>query len=206
MSIFGIGLANAEIFASMSRSSSRLLLKSTVRSTNGQPATLHVGDKYPIMTSGYFGNTGNQKGTVYTPPPSFNFEDLGVVVKVTPYIHGTKDVTLDVETEFKVLSGGTSNGIPVVANRKFQGTVRVAEDQWAVVSGLVKSSDIKSFTGIVGLSQLPIIGHVLRENSREKESGQTLIVLKPRLVIPPATEVVTDTLWTGSEGRPKIPI
>jgi type II secretory pathway component GspD/PulD (secretin) len=205
ISAFGIGLADAELFASMSRSSSRLLLKSTVRSTNGQPATLHVGDKYPILTSGYFGAVEGE-GEVYTPPPSFNFEDLGIVVKITPYVHGTRDVTLEVESEFKVLTGDAINGIPVVANRKFQGTVRVANGHWAIVSGLLRTQEVKAISGLAGLSQLPLLGPLFRENSRSKEFGQTLIVLKPRLVIPPPTEVVTETVWTGSEGRPRIPI
>jgi hypothetical protein len=205
LTLFGIGLADAEIFASMSRSSSRILLRSTIRSTNGQPASLHVGDKYPIMTSGYFG-TVEGEGEVFTPPPSFNFEDLGVVVKVTPYVHGMNDVTMEVETEFKVLSGEAINGIPVVSNRKFQGAVRVPQGQWAVISGLVTSEEIRAISGLAGLSQIPFLGHLFRQNSRQKNLTETLIVLKPRLVIPPATEVVTDTLWTGSEGRPKIPI
>ena len=51
----------------------------------GQPATLHVGEKYPIITSGYFGNTSGS-GTVYTPPPTITFEDLGLLIKVTPHV------------------------------------------------------------------------------------------------------------------------
>ncbi|MCW5980653.1 MAG: type II and III secretion system protein [Bryobacteraceae bacterium] len=205
LSTFGIGLTDAELFASMARASSRLLLRSTVRSTNGQPASLHVGEKYPIMTSGYFGAVEGT-GEVFTPPPSFNFEDLGVVVKVTPYIHGDKDVTLEVESEFKVLAGDSINGIPVVASRKFQGTVRVAQGQWAVISGLLRTSEVKSITGLAGLSQLPGLGPLFRQNSTRKEFSQTLLVLKPRLVIPPPTEAVTDSVWTGAEGRPRIPI
>ncbi len=52
---------------------------------DGLPATLHVGEKYPIITSGYFGNTSGS-GTVYTPPPTVSFEDLGLLIKVTPHV------------------------------------------------------------------------------------------------------------------------
>jgi general secretion pathway protein D len=203
--LIGLGLADAELFASMTRSSSELLLKSTLRSVHGQPATLHVGDKYPIMTAGYFGPIEGE-GQVYTPPPSFNFEDLGMVVKVTPYVHGVEEVTLEVETEFKVLAGQAINGIPVIANRRFQGTTRLRNGEWAIVAGLVRSQEVRALSGLIGISQIPLLGPLFRQNSRESQSGQTVIVLKPRLVSLPPTESVTVPVWTGPEARPRVPI
>lgn len=203
--LFGLGLADAELFASMTRSSSQTLLKSTIRSVSGQPATLHVGDKYPVMTAGYFGPVEGP-GKVYTPPPTFNFEDLGVALKVTPYVHGTEEVTLEVEAEFKVLAGETLNGIPIIANRKFQGVIRLRNGEWALMAGLVRSQEVRSITGIVGLSRLPVVGPLFRQNRRESESGQMLLILKPRLLNLPPTEMVTHTVWTGTESRPRAPI
>jgi len=200
--LIGLGLADAELFAAMTRSSSELLVKSMLRSVHGQQATLHVGDRYPILTVGYFGPTQGE-GQVYTPPPTFNFEDLGVVVKVTPYVHGVEEVTLEVEMEFKVLAGEAINGIPVISNRRFQGVARLRDGEWAVVAGLMRSQEARTITALAGLGQLPVLGPLFRQNIRERESGQTLIVLKPRIVTPPPGQAVALPLWTGTETRPR---
>ncbi len=88
---------------------------------DGQAATLHVGSRYPIITNTYVGNTAGSVGTVYTPPPTVNYEDLGLVLKVTPSLHDGGEMTLDLDTEFKVLGAQTSSGIPIIANRKYHG-------------------------------------------------------------------------------------
>lgn len=204
-SLIGLGLADAELLASMTRSSSALLLKSELRSVHGQPATLHVGDKFPIMTVGYFGRVEGE-GRVYTPPPAFNFEDLGIVVKVTPYVHGTSEVTLEVETEFKLLAGEAINGIPVISNRKFQGVARLRTGEWAIIAGLARTEEVRALAGLAGLAQIPLLGPLLRQTTRERQSGQTLIVLKPHLVNVPPSETVTIPVWTGTEARPLLPM
>ena len=53
--LWGFTIGNAELVASMSRSSTRTLMRSQLRSVSGQPATLHVGDRYPIQTNAYIG-------------------------------------------------------------------------------------------------------------------------------------------------------
>ncbi len=58
---FGIGITDAQLFATATRSSATSLLRSTVTASDGQAANFHVGDKYPIVTGGYFG-FGNVPG------------------------------------------------------------------------------------------------------------------------------------------------
>ena len=58
----GIGLADATLIARMNESNVQSLMRATIRSSDGQPATFHVGDKYPSRR-GYFGDTGSG-GTV----------------------------------------------------------------------------------------------------------------------------------------------
>ena len=206
---FDIGIGNAQVVARMSRSLGKILMRTQVRSVDGQPASFHVGDRYPILTSGYFGPLPegvDGTNAVYRPPPSFNFEDLGLVLKITPKAHGMEDVSMEVEAEFKVLAGEGINGIPVIANRKFNSRVRLRQGQWAIVAGLMSSAEARSISGIVGLSTLPGIGPLLRNNQRDRSFSEVLLLLRPRLLSLPPDQLETHRLAVGSETRPHVPL
>ena len=204
-SFFGLGLADSQLFATMSRSSGRSLSKAELRSTEGNPVQFHLGDRYPVLSAGYFGATTGT-GEAFTPPPTINFEDLGVVLKITPKVHSSDELTLEVEADYKVLTGEALNGIPVIANRKFQSTLRMRAGETAVVAGLMRSSEARTLTGIAGLGQLPVIGAAFRQNSREREDGQAIFTIRPRILSIPPAEFSTRTLWTGTESRARIPM
>ncbi len=195
-SIVGVGIANSQLFATMSQSTSKTLLKTEVRALDGQSASFHVGDKYPIITAGFFG------GSVPGVAPSFNLEDLGVIVKFTPHVHGTTEVSLDIEAELKVLSGEALNGVPLISTRKLQSKVRLKNGESAVVAGLLSDSDARTITGIPVMVRLPF----LRKNDHNRSSTDVVLLLKPHLLSEPPDPWMTRELWVGSEGRLEIPL
>ncbi|MBV8907039.1 MAG: VCBS repeat-containing protein, partial [Acidobacteriia bacterium] len=97
-------------------------------------------------------------GTTYAPPPAFNFEDLGLSLKVTPHVHGTEEIALELETEIKLLTGNSLDGIPEIAQRKLQSQVQLRAGECAVIAGLLSSTQARSILGIPGLSSLPGFG------------------------------------------------
>jgi general secretion pathway protein D len=195
-SAIGLGITSASLFATVAKGNSSTVLETEVVALDGQPSSLHVGERYPIQTNQYIGNT-TTGGQVFTPPPSFNFEDLGLVLKVTPHIHGADDVSLDVSAEFKLLEAASIDGIPVISNKKYESKIRVMDGEWAVLAGLMTKSDARTINGIPGLSLIPL----LRNNTVTKDDGQTLIVLKPHVQILPPTELPTWRAWTGTETK-----
>jgi len=196
--MFGLGIANANMFASMNRSLGKNLLETQVRSLDGATATLHVGVKYPIVTAAFLGNA--------VVPPTFTFEDLGLVLKITPHVHGMEEVSLDVNAEFKVLSGQSSNGMPVISNRKLESKVRLKNGQWAIVAGLMSASEARTISGVAGLSTLPGLGRLFRKNDVNRQSTEVVLVLKPVLLNLPPGEAGNCSLYLGSESRPNIPL
>jgi type II secretory pathway component GspD/PulD (secretin) len=204
--LFGIGLTGAQVFATASRNSGTSVLNASITVADGQPGTLHVGDKYPIIQSGYYGAPPDAKGQVFAPPPVVNFEDLGVVLKVTPEVHSDSEVSLDLNAEYKVLGSASLNGIPVVSNRKFEAKLRMTTSEYAIVAGLITDSHTETKSGFAGLSSIPLLGWFFRKTDKTHDYAQTLLVLKPHIVIAPPSDYITREIWVGSDNRPLTPL
>ena len=142
-------------------------------------------------------NTGTNGTGIFTPPPTFNFEDLGLILKVTPHVHGADEVSLDINAEFKLLGAAAVDGIPIISNKKYESKVTLKDGEWAVLAGLMTATESRSITGLPLLSAIPF----LRNNTRSKDEGQTLIILKPHLLIAPPTETPTWKAYTGTETK-----
>ena len=203
-SLLGIGVLTAQLVANQNNSESRSLLRAEVRSVDGQPANLHVGDKFPLQTQGF--NFGAPAGATSGYSPSFSFEDLGLVLKMTPKVHGTDEVTLDIDAEFKVLGSGSVNGIPVISNRKFVAQVRLKFDEQAVITGLMDSSQARTISGLAGLSTVPLMGPLFRNNSKTDSKTEILLLIKPHLITLPPTETDTSPVFVGPDTRPRTPL
>jgi len=61
----------------------------------------------------------------------------------------------------------------------------------------MSGSEGRTITGIPGMTSVPF----LRSNKLSSDHSETLIVLKPHLLIQPPTESVTTRSWFGTETR-----
>ena len=68
---------------------------------------------------------GNQ--SYKAPFPSINYEDLGLNLKATPIIHSNTDVSLKLEINIRTLGGQSVNGIPIINNREYVGSIYAQE-------------------------------------------------------------------------------
>lgn len=206
--LIGITAAQVQAMFNETRSDSNSLYRAQLRSVAGAPATLHIGEKYPVITGGYFGgtSTSTSTGTTYAPPPSFTFMDLGLEMKMTPYINGDDVTTLNVETTFQVLTGQAVNGIPVIGNRGLKSQVALRNGEWAVIGTLMDTTRSKAASGFWGLSQIPFLGELFKQTSKDKEESNVLIGVRTRLISLPPSEIVSRALRVGNDQRPYIPL
>ena len=191
----GLGLTAASLFATATEGESRSLLKSQIVVVDGQAATFHVGDKYPIVTSQFSGASG--LGAF----PSVTFEDLGLVLKVTPAIHSQEEVSLDIDAEFKALDGTGANGVPIIGDKKFQSKLRLNTTDWVVVAGLLSRTDADGITGFPGVIHLPIIGKILSSNTKSHDFSEALILIKVKVLSDTPGDKIASPIWVGSDTR-----
>lgn len=198
-STVALAITDAKAFASRSNATSTSLFRTQVRALDGQAATIHIGDKYPIVTQQYLGVADGVSPLAV--PPTVQFEDLGLNIKVTPKIHDATDVSLQVEAEFKVLGQGSFNGIPVISTRKFASTVRVRNGEYAVLAGIVTKNEARSISGTAGLGSLPLLHYLFTSTTKSKSAGESLVVIKPHIINSAEPDTMGATIYTGSESR-----
>ena len=196
----GLSLDQIAAALSLNESWSRAISRATLRAGQGKEATFHVGERYPILNASYapIYNSpqisqvlGNQS---YVPPfPSVSYEDLGLNLKTTTVIHGGSEVSLKLELQVRSLTGDSANGVPVIANREYQGSIRLQDGEPAVVAGEISSSDTRSMSGIPGLGAIPGLNQAMVSNSLTTENDELLIVITPHIVS--NRNRTTDEIW-----------
>ncbi len=193
---FGLGLGDSTFFATYTNSFSRAIYDATVVVLSGQTASFHVGDQYPIAQSLY---TGFNQGaaSIYNPAPQISMVDLGIILKLTPRVSGDGNVGIDVEADYKALGTQTFNTVPSVSQRTFKGSVNVREGEWAILAGLDASSVNSARNGLIGLAQIPGLNQILSENTRDTQTSNTLIVVKPTVTRLPMSASVSPQYLVG---------
>ena len=112
VTLFGLNAGGVGVTPTFSLNTSDIksLEHLMLRASHSDPAVAKIGERYPIINATFapIYNTpaiasviGNQ--SYIAPFPSFNFEDLGVNLKATPYVHGNSDVTLKLELQLRSL-------------------------------------------------------------------------------------------------------
>lgn len=192
LTLMGLSLDQLSAVLSLNESSVRTLDHVTLRASQQKDATFKLGSRYPILNASFapiFNNSaisqaiGNQS---FTPAfPSVNYEDIGLMLKAKPLIHGNSDVSLDLEIQLRTLGNTNENGIPDILNREYKGGILLKEGQPAVVAGMLTKSDQKSLNGVPLFSAIPGISFLTSQHSKQEEEDELLILITPHVVRSP---------------------
>ena len=147
-------------------------------------------------------SSGSNGTSLYTPAPSFTFEDLGLSLKLTPMVHDMNEVTLDIEAEVKLLTGQSVNGVPVVSNRSLKSVVRLKTGEWAAVAGLLDTNEGRNISGLAGLSEIRFLSPLVSTHEHDTSRDEVILLMRPRLLTVPPGEHVPRVISVGTETRP----
>ncbi len=188
----------------LNQSDVKNLENAQLRASQGEQAKLLIGERYPVVNATFAPIYNTQaianvigNGSYIAPVPSVNYEDLGLVLSVTPAIHADTDVTMKLELQLRSLGASTSNGIPIINNRQYSGTITARDGESSVVAGIISESDQRMVNGWPFLSRVPGLTFAASEHDNNVNDADLLVVITPHILRMPMRESVAITLPTG---------
>ena len=189
---------------SLNSADTRSLDQVQIRLDDNAEGTIRSGTRYPITTSSYssiaassvnipgittaglsgiLGGLGINASALSTaaPIPQVQYQDLGLIFKVTPRIERNDDVTLKLDLKIMALQGGTLNGLPVLTNRSYTADIHLVNGASALVVGNLSRQESNAVSGNPGLSELPGFT-ALSATTKEYDVSNLAILVTPHIL------------------------
>ncbi|MGH9749830.1 MAG: cohesin domain-containing protein [Candidatus Polarisedimenticolia bacterium] len=183
----------------------QVIAKPQVRMSEGEKATVRIGDRIPIPTT-TFNAAPTVGGTVGVPITSFTYQNVGINIDIEPRVHHNKEITLKLKVEVSSLAGQVSAGgglsQPIIGTREIDTTIRLKDNETNLLAGLIREEERRSLSGVPGLSSVPVLRRVFGNTETSVQQTDIVLTLTPHIIrIPDIGEEDLLPLWIGTEGN-----
>jgi general secretion pathway protein D len=187
---FSIELPGVIANALMSDTRTHILQNPELRAMAGEEATLKIGSSVPLATGSFgiptAGTTGTATGGFgLLANTQFTYKDVGVNLKITPYVAANGDVILKSDIEISALGAPTNIGgieQPTFTQRTVQHTIRLKEGESSLLGGLNQTETDNIVSGLPGLANVPLLKYLFSTTSVETKNTEVMIMLTPHVV------------------------
>lgn len=205
LTLSGLTLGSVTGNLALNSSDSRTLDQVTLRAVDHEDSTIRSGTRYPIITSTYSNLAGSQLNVsgISTPGlsstltnlglnasslasfgqtiPQVQYEDLGLTLKVKPYVQKDQDVTLNLDLKITSLQGTIINSIPVLDNQQYTAIITLHQGASALVVSALSKTQSAAVSGVPGLTEIPGFQSTTN-NSTEVDYSNLVILITPHVV------------------------
>ncbi|MCD6287494.1 MAG: type II secretion system protein GspD [Candidatus Hydrogenedentes bacterium] len=157
-----------------------VLSRPSILARNNESATITIGKEVPFIRNSRITQDGQTINTV-------EYEDIGIILDVTPHITADRLVEMNVSPEISTLTGETvpiseTLTAPVFAKRSAETRVVVPDGKTVVIGGLMEDNNTESVRKIPLLGDIPYLGALFRRTITDKSKTELLIFLTPHVV------------------------
>jgi pilus assembly protein CpaC len=174
------GIALSNVIDALSQDNLvHVLAEPNLMARSGETANFLVGGEYPIPIS-------QQNNTT-----TVEYKQYGVALAFVPTVLSSGRISLHVRPEVSQLTstgavqisaGNSSLQIPALTVRRAETTVELGSGDSFVIAGLLQDSTTQANQGVLGLSDIPILGALFRSDSFQHNQSELVIVVTPYLV------------------------
>ncbi len=158
----------------------RILANPHLRTSEGLTAQARFGERVPVPVTTFAPiATG---GVAQQPITSFNYENIGVNIDITPRVHHDGDVSLALEVSVSNISGTGFGDLPTFGNRYINTTIRLKDGETNLLAGLIRDDERTVLEGIPGLSNLPVVGRLFGRHRTETQETDIILTLTPHII------------------------
>lgn len=187
-------------------SDTTLLAQPQLRITEGEKATLLIGNQIPIPVASIpVINTGGQQNFVQS--TSYQYRDVGIKIAIEPRVHHNREISLRLTVEVSnVADAGTSRdgapAQPTIGTRTIESTIRLMDGETNFLAGLIRQDESQGSDRIPFLGDLPVIGRLFGIDSKSERRTDLVLTLTPHIIrIPDITEADLAPMWVGTQGN-----
>ncbi len=169
----------------MSDSSSKLIQQPQIRASDGQKASLKIGERVPVATGSFQPGIG---GVGINPlvNTQFNYIDVGVNIDITPHVHGLDEITLKLAMDISAVDSYQNIGgiqQPVIGQRKIENEIRLKEGEVNILGGILENQQTKSLVRHSrAWRRFRCSGICSREEQKENKDNEIVFILIPHIV------------------------
>ncbi len=172
--------AAATLYALATKGKVNVLSRPSILARNNQEAVIVVGQEVPIPSSNQITEAGQQIQSV-------SYQDVGIILRVTPFITVNKTVEMIVSPEISSLSTQTvqisSNFAAPIINKTSAETVVVTPDATTVViGGLMQKQTSSNVSKVPLLGDIPVVGNLFKRTTVSSNKTELLIFMTPYIV------------------------
>ncbi len=200
-----INIPSVVINLAISSGNAEVLAQPQLRITEGEKASLLIGDRVPIPVTSF--NTGYQgsPGSV-TPITSFQYQDIGIKIDVEPRVHHNREVTLKLTVEVSNLgeevSVGPNQTAVTIGTRTITSVIRLQSGESSLLAGLIRRDQGEVITKTPLLSDIPLIGRLFTNKEKTDRRTDLVLTLTPSIIrFPDITESDLAPMWVGTESQ-----
>jgi general secretion pathway protein D len=113
-------------------------------------------------------------GVAQQPITSFNYENIGVNIDITPRTHHDDEVSLQLKIEVSSIPASGFGGLPTFGNRAINTVIRLQDGETNMLAGLIRDDERRTLEGIPGLSDLPLVGRMFAHTKRETQENDII--------------------------------
>jgi general secretion pathway protein D len=181
-----------------------VLAQPQLRISEGEKASLMIGDQVPIPVTSF--NTGNVGGGgIVTPITAFQYKDVGIQIEVEPRVHHNQEITLDLKVEIsnvgETVKVGETEAI-TIGTRTITSVIRLKSGESSLLAGLIRRDKTKGVTKTALLGDIPVLGRLFRNETLTDKNTDLVLTLTPQIIrFPDIDEEDLAPVWVGTESR-----